>query len=1035
MENLKLGGSKLEKLASEALNRQSLGAYNMYSARQTLTEMLGAVGRTAEFSTYTKHDISHIDALLAAADWIIPTETLEQLTVADALLITLSIYVHDLGMLVTKSEYENRSQTGFLDFKAQILKDDTDKGIDFRDRLDALKEDDREHFLYEEFVREHHAERIEAWISNKPYLTYGDSSDAVAIIEKLFSPLDKVLRTDIAMIARSHHLDDLDDLSKYKIERKYGTDEQDCANLQYAAIILRTADLLHMTRDRTPVIQYRLASPSDPMGQKEWRKQQAVRVVAPRTMKEGHSNVIEIHARFENAEGFFALMEYLDYCELQLKLSHAWAMQGSEAASNGRKYVFGWNAIDREQVEADGFDRRQFTFQFDQQRVLDLLTGHTLYNDASVAIRELVQNSIDAVRLRKNENSLAILPGDEDIRITFDSKLRTLRILDNGVGMTQETIEEHFLRVGSSSYQTKEFKETHPSFTSISRFGIGVLSAFMIADEVRVATIPVGESIGRELVLKSVHGRYLIKDFDQNSDYARRIGKQGTEIELKLRKSSDINGDIRDILKKWIIIPNCRVTCYMDGDDGHAIGSDSIELALERILEQLPSTHSRRTRVSKIEKDGVEIAIAQSWNALYQEWEILRRGRSHLEFDTPRRLPGQQSLAVSGVSVQGIRVTESVPGFRDDCAVMLINVNGPNSPATNVARTDLEGGLLLDGLIKNIYSSVMTVIQDEMRVIEKRVSKRLALKEAAHLYRAAMSGERGRLYTKPNFLREVLRSAPLHPVEANGALEAMSSIELESSGVAVLIGPAADDAARFLDWLPKPKGLLSLLQDGGLLTDVGDDSVPLLGGQDALFAYDELLWETLEPSSIRSLESGTSLFLTLEKTAGRWSSDRKYVAEFATEYRRLQEMASHIREFRNRSSLNNVFSTSGDVLLPGLEDTDVVFVNGNRLFLPGSGLCAIFNRLEKRVIDGEIDSVFGEMATLSFIADWMSPWGKTLVPGIGKLQELLENWLADEKRKCWIERDALIEIASLTPTMKIWSSGSAWQRRGDVDES
>ena len=70
--------------------------------------MLGLIGRDGIFSTYTRHDISHIDSMLRMLDWLIPDETKKAMTSVDWLLIVLAIYLHDLGMAVTWAEFENR---------------------------------------------------------------------------------------------------------------------------------------------------------------------------------------------------------------------------------------------------------------------------------------------------------------------------------------------------------------------------------------------------------------------------------------------------------------------------------------------------------------------------------------------------------------------------------------------------------------------------------------------------------------------------------------------------------------------------------------------------------------------------------------------------------------------------------------------------------------------------------------------------------------------------------------------------------------
>jgi HSP90 family molecular chaperone len=58
--------------------------------------------------------------------------------------------------------------------------------------------------------------------------------------------------------------------------------------------------------------------------------------------------------------------------------------------------------IDETSIETEGFIRDTFEFTIDQARIQDLLTGHTLYNDSRVVLRELVQNSLDAIRLQQH---------------------------------------------------------------------------------------------------------------------------------------------------------------------------------------------------------------------------------------------------------------------------------------------------------------------------------------------------------------------------------------------------------------------------------------------------------------------------------------------------------------------------------------------------------------------------------------------------------------------------------------------------------
>ena len=181
-----------------------------------------------------------------------------------------------------------------------------------------------------------------------------------------------------------------------------------------------------------------------------------------------------------------------------------------------------------------------------------------MYNDVSVVIRELVQNGIDAVRLDAFERSCSI---SGEVLISWNSALRELTVQDTGTGMTQRIIEQHFLRAGSSRYQDVEFVKTHPDFSPISRFGIGVLSAFMISDEIEVFTATrLKEEKARKLVLRSLHGKYLIMEYERNSsDIPAEIREHGTRITLRVRAGAQI-GSVLDSARNWIVFPPCKVS-------------------------------------------------------------------------------------------------------------------------------------------------------------------------------------------------------------------------------------------------------------------------------------------------------------------------------------------------------------------------------------------------------------------------------------------------------------------------------------------
>lgn len=734
-----------ERFAVEASALPAFSGIDLLHIKRKLEEMLSLIGKSGVFEEYTVHDVRHVDEMLRILDWLIPQETRDSLTPAEWLLIVLSIYFHDLGMLVTKDEFARRGESGFSDFCQTNLFAGS-VGEDYRTKIEMRFTDpgERDRFLYQEFVRHTHAERVRQWIAAQASPRLGISDSVASELDLLLGGLDVVFRRDLAVVCESHHLDDLGDLSKYKASQPYGNSEAETANVQYCAILLRSADLLHITQDRTPAVTFRLINPSDPISQKEWAKQAAVRRVRPRKARDADGNIsataptdtIEVHALFDNADGFFGLTSYLRYAESQLKKSAEWVeAAGAEA---GLHYTFPWRFIDDSNVEASGFLRQPFQFSLDQARILDLLTGHTLYNNSGVVLRELVQNALDAVRLQEYLARIDGEPSGGRVKIEWDSESSVLRVEDNGTGMTQSIIENHLLRAGSSRYQDPDFKKQHPGFSSISRFGIGVLSCFMIADEVEVLTSHPSEPEARQLTLRSVHGKYLIRLLNKETDpLAKQIGPHGTRISLRVRPSAP-DADFVKLAREWILFPCCPVTIEADLDKPIRIGFGSPKEALVSQLQELglsvgdskDGAKPRQIRVLESEEDAVSLAFAVEWSPYFRSWSFVHPPKQR------RASPDQEDISARfGTALEGIRVYSGTPGFDGLNIAAVANIRGPRAPATNVARSGLESTPELAASMRLMYRAYCNHLESEIGALhtERDYSLSWAVQEASYL--------------------------------------------------------------------------------------------------------------------------------------------------------------------------------------------------------------------------------------------------------------------------------------------------------------
>ncbi|MET7612669.1 caspase family protein [Streptomyces seoulensis] len=232
-------------------------------------------------------------------------------------------------------------------------------------------------------------------------------------------------------------------------------------------------------------------------------------------------------------------------------------------------------------------------FTLAQDEIRELLMGHQLYGDRSLAVRELYQNAADACRYRAmrwrylGRSDREPYPWRGEIRITqgrettADGRLGRAYIecRDNGVGMSRSVLEHTFSRAGRRFAQTRAFGQEQARWLAedpelqlypYSRFGIGVLSYFMIADEVSLVTREVranGTTAGQALVvdISSSSGLFRIRPYSDNDPDPMREG--GTRVRLMLSEPEpdDEALSVRKVMNHQVRLSEYRLTLEEDG--------------------------------------------------------------------------------------------------------------------------------------------------------------------------------------------------------------------------------------------------------------------------------------------------------------------------------------------------------------------------------------------------------------------------------------------------------------------------------------
>lgn len=117
------------------------------------------------------------------------------------------------------------------------------------------------------------------------------------------------------------------------------------------------------------------------------------------------------------------------------------------------------------------------------------MLGSNIYAEPDVAVREMIQNAHDTCIIRTAKDEAFTTPR---IHISYDRAQQTLTFADNGSGMTEEELHEYLSTIGRgfTKLQREDLraKGAQEALLLIGQFGIGLLSAFSVADKVEVYT-------------------------------------------------------------------------------------------------------------------------------------------------------------------------------------------------------------------------------------------------------------------------------------------------------------------------------------------------------------------------------------------------------------------------------------------------------------------------------------------------------------------------------------------------------------------
>jgi len=490
---------------------------------KTICEVINAI--PACHKNFTMHDIQHSLRVISYMEQIAFKKSFNNLHKFDIneleksnpfsdfeiMLILLSGLLHDIGMFYSDNDVKN-IENGEMN----------DNNITFEGilKLHISKEE-----AIKDIIRRTHADRIKIFVNEK-LNDDGLSIRALLSIDNKYNFADDLIEICISHGKDFENLKTLN-VSKYKKTYEY--------NMQYLAVLLRIGDYLDLDSQRTPILWFRLNDPKG-ISKVEWEKHFIIE--NEHKFKDYNDSLtIFFDGCCDNVFIYRKFLRYLDDLKFEI--------ENSENLLNDEKKKHYKLAISNKiinNVTPKGFDYADLRFHLNYQAITSLFMGINIYNDRKLGLRELIQNSIDACNLKKEIDKDEISPYKPFIKIIISEKNNTVKLVDNGIGMSLYVLKKYFLNIGVSYYNSEEFIIKNYKYRPIGKFGIGFLACFLLSKNILIRSKSYFDSSSIKIELEK-GCEYVVTKKDNDFRLL-----SGTEITLDYKEFFDIFKDLDNLI-------------------------------------------------------------------------------------------------------------------------------------------------------------------------------------------------------------------------------------------------------------------------------------------------------------------------------------------------------------------------------------------------------------------------------------------------------------------------------------------------------
>lgn len=453
------------------------------------------------FRHYTLHNRDHARKLIHLTEYVISRDTIETLSGFECLLIIYASYLHDMGLAVTDEEAnEILASDDFAEMVRnwpQLQQSLEDKRTELANARDAdrarleVEIADIHRVALTVYLRPKHASR------DRYAKLLGRIRGALPG-EDPFQIRGVSFEEELTDICESHNLDaavlgDFRSAHEDRFPRRFVVADH-VANVQFVAAILRLVDILDFDFERTPRVLFESLGlkhrnfPEAEITLREWERHLSVQQLEVR------DGEIVVRSQCSHPSVEAAVRQFCTTIEEEIRKTLSVVRRND--ADTADRYRFRVPTNVRPEVKSRGYKYIDLALSLDESAVMSLLMGTRLYRNPYVAAREVLQNALDSCIVRQRLRP-DLEPALVEMFSEKDAQGRSwLCVRDNGIGMTEHVLRHYFFRVGKSYYTSNDFARRLrvggiDQLPLSSRFGIGFLASFMVADLVEVETRPI----------------------------------------------------------------------------------------------------------------------------------------------------------------------------------------------------------------------------------------------------------------------------------------------------------------------------------------------------------------------------------------------------------------------------------------------------------------------------------------------------------------------------------------------------------------